>query len=161
LFKAALAAVLLSTSFAVPAAGPLDEVSAAYERGDYETMLSLVFPLAVDGMANAQFMLGDMHIKGFGVRQDWAEAAKWYLQAADQGHPVAQFMLGVLYSSGLGVLQDNVQAHRWFSVSLAYLSPSDTERRASAAKNRDSVAKKMSQAQIAEARSLANEWKRK
>ena len=52
--------------------------------------------------------------KGQGVRQDYAEAAKWNRKAAEQGHANAQFNLGFMYATGNGVLQDYAEAMRWF-----------------------------------------------
>ena len=61
------------------------EFSEAYERGDYATVIELVRPLAEQGYAEAQSMLGFMHYHGEGVPQDYAEAALWYRRAAEQG----------------------------------------------------------------------------
>jgi hypothetical protein len=44
------------------------------------------------------------------VRQDHAEAVKWYRLAADQGHATAQSNLGVKYENGEGVRQDHAEA---------------------------------------------------
>lgn len=43
--------------------------------------------------------------KGFAalIAEDYEEAAKWYMLAADQGDPDAQFFMGSFYSEGLGV----------------------------------------------------------
>src|SRR5215472_6965852 len=40
---------------------------------------------------------------GRGVPQDYAEAAKWFRKAADQGNADAQYGLGLLYFKGLAV----------------------------------------------------------
>ena len=53
------------------------------------------------------------------VPQDYAEAARWYRTAAEQGHAAAQFSLGVMYSNGEGVPQDLVQGYAWASVAAA------------------------------------------
>ena len=45
---------------------------------------------------------------------DFAEAAKWYRKAADQGDPMAQGMLGWLYATGRGVDKDLKTAVEWF-----------------------------------------------
>ena len=45
--------------------------------------------------------------------KDFAEAAKWYREAADQGHADAQKSLGVMYAAGNGVPQDGVEASKW------------------------------------------------
>ena len=47
--------------------------------------------LAEQGNADAQYNLGVMYYNGRGVRQDYAEAVKWYRQAAEQGYPQAQY----------------------------------------------------------------------
>jgi uncharacterized protein len=59
------------------------------------------------------------------------------------------------------VPQDYVQAHKWFNLAAARIPASETESRAIAIKSRDSVASKMTPAQIAEAQKLASEWKPK
>jgi len=70
--------------------------------------------LAEQGVAKAQYNLGVMYENGRGVRQDYAEALKWYRQAAAQGDAEAQYNLGAMYYSGQGVRQDYTEAFRWF-----------------------------------------------
>ena len=55
-----------------------------------------------------------------------------------------------MYGKGLGVPQDYVRAHMWINLSA---SAGDED----AIKNRDTVAKQMTPAQIAEAQKLARE----
>ena len=70
---------------------------------------------ARQGNAAAQFNLGLMYDKGQGgVRQDHAEAVKWYRQSAKQGFVLAQYNLGVMYDRGLGVRKDDTQAVKWY-----------------------------------------------
>jgi TPR repeat protein len=45
------------------------------------------------GSSVAQFNLGLMYEEGDGVAQDDDEAAKWFQQAADQGHKIAKSKL--------------------------------------------------------------------
>ena len=59
------------------------------------------------GYALAQFNLGFMHEKGNGVKQDDAEAVKWYRLAAAQGFVEAQYNLGNMSCKGQGTEQDN------------------------------------------------------
>ena len=47
------------------------------------------------------------------AREDYAEAARWMREAAEQGHDRAQDNLGIMYTIGLGVPQDGRQAERW------------------------------------------------
>jgi hypothetical protein len=96
-----------------------------------------------------------MYLNGNGVRQDHAEALKWFRKAADQGLAVAQNNLGLMYAQGQGVPRDYVQAHMWFN-----LAASQGNFRRSV-KARDAIASLMTPAQIAEAQRLAREWKPK
>ena len=61
---------------------------------------------AAGGNADAQLHLGMKYDQGNGVRQDYAEAAKWYQLAANSGNADAQNSLGSLYQEGLGVPKD-------------------------------------------------------
>jgi len=73
-----------------------------------------VFRRAEKGNAKAQFDLGLKYDTGEGVRQDYAEAAKWYRKAAEQGYAEAQFNLGTMYDEGRGVRQDYAEAAKWY-----------------------------------------------
>jgi TPR repeat protein len=64
-----------------------------------------------------------------------------------------------MYENGQGVPQDAVQAHMWFN--LAASRQTDPERRSMMAKNRDSLAARMTREQIAEAQRRARDWKPK
>ncbi|MFC2715418.1 MAG: tetratricopeptide repeat protein [Kingella denitrificans] len=48
------------------------------------------------------------------MRQDYAEAFKWFRQAAEQGVASAQYNLGVMYANGRGVRQDLHLSKEWF-----------------------------------------------
>ena len=70
--------------------------------------------LAERGNAQAQFNLGMMYENGQGVRQDYAEALRWYRKAAEQGYAKAQYNLGLMYANGHGVHQDFHLSKEWF-----------------------------------------------
>jgi uncharacterized protein len=91
-----------------------EEPYAAYHNGDYRLALRLVVPLAEDGDARAQSLLGLMSYRGQGTSQDYEAAAKWFRLSADQGDIDAQFYLGVMYSEGRGVPQDYAEGARWY-----------------------------------------------
>jgi TPR repeat protein len=55
-----------------------------------------------------------MYDNGEGVKQDYAEAVKWYRKAAEQGEASAQFYLGLMYAKGQGVKQDYAEAVKWY-----------------------------------------------
>ena len=82
----------------------------ASAQPDYETTRSA----AEQGDANAQFNLGLMYGTGRGVRQDEAEAVRWFRLAAEQGNASAQVSLGFMYDTGQGVPQDDAEAVRWY-----------------------------------------------
>jgi TPR repeat protein len=125
---------------------------AAYKRGDYTAVLTEWRPLAERGHASAQINLGVIYGTGYGVPRDNAEAVKWYSKAAAQGNANAQYSLGLMHFKGRGVAQDLVLAHLWFSLSAAKGNKHSSE-------SRDLAAKRMSPAQLAEARKLARTWR--
>ena len=137
-----------------------------YNRGkgvpqDYAKALVWYRKAAEQGYALAQFNLGLMYHKGEGVKQDNAEAVMWYREAAEQGFADAQINLGLMYSKGGGVPQDFILAHMWSSIAASRYPASEKERRDKAIRNRDTLATRMTPAQIAEAQKLAREWKPK
>jgi len=50
--------------------------------------------LANQGDDVAQFDLGLLYNKGWGVPRDYVQAVRWYRRAADQGNADAQYNLG-------------------------------------------------------------------
>jgi TPR repeat protein len=58
--------------------------------------------------------LGRSYASGARVKQDYAEAARWFLLGANNGDVGAQFHLGVLYADGTGVPQDDSKAGEWY-----------------------------------------------
>jgi TPR repeat protein len=101
------------------AAGSLDEATAAYKRGDYETELRLLRPLADNGNAQAQSLLGGLYFAGQGVLQDYSEALRWYLKAANQGDAASQYHLSVMYGDGKGVPQNLAESVKWLRKAAA------------------------------------------
>ncbi len=66
---------------------------------------------ANDGDAEAQYYVARIYANGMdNVPVDYAEAARWYQLAADQGHAEAKQELGYLYEQGLGVEKDELHA---------------------------------------------------
>jgi hypothetical protein len=145
--------VALVVGFAALAYAGLDDGKAAYGRVDGAEAYKEFKVLAERGDQGAA-PVGVMHSEAEGVPRDCAEGVTGYRQAADQGSAAAQFDLGVMYYEGTIVPQDYVQAHTWFSLAAAQGYPSAED-------FRDSLAEKMTPAQIAEAQRLAREWKPK
>jgi hypothetical protein len=86
------------------------------------------------------------------VPQDYREAVKWYRLAAEQGYAPAQYSLGLAYEKGQGVPQDFVRARMWFTLAATGLSGDSG---ATATKNRDRIASKMTAEQIETAQEMA------
>ncbi len=61
---------------------------------------------AREGLAQAQYELGDRYAKGLRIEQDWVLAADWFARAAAQGNAPAQCALGACFADGLGVKKD-------------------------------------------------------
>ena len=111
------------------------------------------------GFPPAQRELGGLYANGQGVPQDHAKAVEWYRKAAEQGDDEAQFELGWAYADGKTVPQDFIQAYMWFDLAAAHKG--DTYAEDYAADFRDSLAEKMTPAQLAKAQRLAKKWKPK
>ncbi len=92
----------------------LDEGVDATKKGDYQTALREWAPLAEQGDARAQSLMGLLYANGLGVPQDEAQAVQWTRKAADQGLDEAQNNLGVMYEKGLGVPRDDAEAVQWY-----------------------------------------------
>jgi uncharacterized protein len=159
-------------------------------RAEYEATAKELRKSAEEGNASAQNGLGLLYNEGAGVPQDYRQAKQWFEKAAEQGHAEAQVNLGTLYLQGneapqsdqmalfwfrraaeqkdavafaklglmyaqaQGVPQDFIQAHMWYNLAGANGAWNTAEAR-------DSLAKRMTPAQIAEAQKLAQEWKPK
>jgi TPR repeat protein len=64
-----------------------------YLSGDLEKAVKLYLPLAEQGDANAQYMLGSIYFTGKKVQQDLQVALKWLRMSAAQGNSNAQSLL--------------------------------------------------------------------
>ena len=100
----------------LPAAAAADFAAgmSAYQRGDFESAVAEWRPLAEQGDAKSQEMIGFMYLQGQGVPRGDLLAVQWYRRAAEQGHAGAQNSLGVLYESGRGTPKDYATAAEWY-----------------------------------------------
>lgn len=87
----------------------------ALRSNDPKTAITLLRQSARGGNPDAQYLLGLMYERGWGVEPDIKAAVKWLNKAAVQGQAEAQYMLGILCMLGNGVQQDTLQAINWFS----------------------------------------------
>ena len=68
-----------------------------------------------DGSVKAAGLLGRLFPAGLSVPQDYSEAAKWNLLAAEAGDTHSQLRRAYQCASGLGVDKDYAEAKRWFA----------------------------------------------
>lgn len=139
-----------------PDAVQLTKGLAAFNRQDYTATGLLLRSPAEHGNSSAQAVLCFLHTYGRGVPQSFRVAANWCRRSAEQGNAQGQYMLGLLYNSGHGVPENFVQAYKWLNLAAAHASG---PKRDFSYRIRDSVATKMSPAQIAKAQALAVEWR--
>jgi len=123
-------------------------------RKDYKQAVKWFRKSAEQRYKGAQYNLGDMYYRGQGVRKDYKQAVRWFRKSAEQGVVRSQIFLGVVYIWGQGVPKDYVMAHMYLNI--AAVSGDKT-----AIKSRDSIEKKMTSSQIAEAQELARKWMRR
>ena len=110
-------------------------------------------PLAEQGQAQAQTLLGTCYDSGIGgVSQDYAEALKWFRKAAEQGYGDGLADMGTMYAGGFGVPKNYVLSYMYLELAKAQDAKTDTLRMTRAVVN-----SKVSTAQIAEAKGLAAE----
>ena len=88
----------------------------------YQKAQALESPEAIGALA-------DLHLKGVGVIQDFKEALRLNISAAEAGYAPAQYNLAVAYANGVGTFRDPVRAHMWFNIASANGYPNAIESR--------------------------------
>ena len=181
-------ALAISLVTIVPARADWQAAQRAYDKDDYRTAAAELKPLAEKGNADAEALLGLMYEFGRGVPLDTAKALALSKAAADQGNARGELQVGTMYMNGWGVPTDRevglgylkLAAHQGlpeacFTLGMAYLSgiggapgdvvKADTWLRVAAARGVSFAAGQLPQVegrmtpdQIAEAKSLAEEW---
>jgi TPR repeat protein len=127
----------------------------AFDVGDYKTALQIWEPLAQQGDANLQVLVGSLYDYGQGVPQDKKQALQWYVMAAEKGLGRAQLAAGSLLAKN-GKQQDLVEGYKWLTIAGDTLRGQGGDVAASQALNlRKQIAKSMSEADITKAESLA------
>lgn len=107
------------------------------------------------GYANAQYHLAFAYQNGRGTQRSQDEAFKWYSRAAAQGDGGAQYNLGRMYQHGLAVPRDVIEAYKWLAIAAMERSPFTPL----AARDRDLLARKMTDEQIEEAEERVENWR--
>jgi TPR repeat protein len=109
-----VAAMLMSQSCRAEPPHALSDALIRYAKLDYAKAHQLLWPLADQGNAVAEEILGFMYVRGEGVQRDDAVAFHWFTLAAEAGRPEAQSELGRMYRDGVGVTADGKAALLWF-----------------------------------------------
>jgi TPR repeat protein/S1-C subfamily serine protease len=109
-----LLAAFFVVCLALPARADFEKGNKAFQRGDYQTALSELLPLAKQGDPKSQHILAEMYADGLGVDQDYAAALKWNKLSAEQDYAPAMADLGDLYYYGNGVHEDQAEALKWY-----------------------------------------------
>ena len=109
------------------------------------------------GLAGADYEIGLCYLQGVGVAKDIQEGIQWTTRAAEKGVAASQNRLGLAYEKGEGVPQDYIQAYKWFALAAAQDDEHAADIRVSLAKMEGLLTKD----QIAQAQSLAREFKPK
>lgn len=88
---------------------------AAFEAKDYTNAFKLLKPLAAQGDAEAQCIIGNMYDLGLGLERDILEAVEWYRKSAEQGYGLASNNLGTIFKSGReGIPMERVESNKWY-----------------------------------------------
>ena len=108
------------------------------QMADEQKLVAECFRLATDteeqygGNEYCQWNLGEYQYHGkYGLTKDQAEAVKWYLLAAVQGHSEARRRVGRAFERGEGVKPDLTEAFKWYRLAGEQGNYEDQERRRS------------------------------
>ncbi|GGD99472.1 hypothetical protein GCM10011529_02030 [Polymorphobacter glacialis] len=91
----------------------------AFGRQDYATARAELRPMADNGSAIAETLMGVMAAKGWGGRADPAAAAAWWMRAANRGYAPAQLALAKALAKGSGVTANPGAAWVWAQLAAA------------------------------------------
>jgi localization factor PodJL len=114
------------TQFEIPA-GAKDRTSSSPQGGMFDAPAALATDIdspsirlaALEGQAQAQFVIAGRYMEGLSVPKNPTEAAKWYHKAAAQGLAPAQYRLATLFERGIGVGQNSETAIHWYEKAAA------------------------------------------
>ena len=125
------------------------------EKAELPAEVAEVLGLAEQGDETAQFNVALMHDAGLGVVPDKELSAGWLRKVADQNDTEAQFYLGEIYARGQGVARNYVKAYTWLTVAADQAAG---QNRLQVFSERNTLEKKMTAAQIVNAKRRARAW---
>lgn len=98
-----------AVTVAPEATEPVETKPAAIPRSPLEHLKDS----AAVGNVNQQLQLAVKYSTGSGVDRDQSEASRWYLMAAQSGHPQAMYEVSMRYWHGLGLTKNEAEADVW------------------------------------------------
>ena len=107
-FLTILLFICWSTSFSAT----FEDGLAEYRNGRYEQAYLILLPLAEQGDAKSQTLIGYI----FNENKKYKLAFEWFKKAADQGLAVAMNEIGYMYNNGEGVTQNYNEALKWYKL---------------------------------------------
>src|SRR5262249_17558210 len=129
---------------------PVAKASAVPIR-NLPTNLDELRKVAAQGDPDAQYALGTRYAVGEEVPQDFGEAVRWFMPAAEHGHASAQATLGAYYWAGRGVPKDLNKAYFWVILARAQ-GDKGSEFRA------ESLESSMTRTEVLAVQQQADEW---
>lgn len=106
---------------------------------------------ALQGDPDGQLQMGICYASGVGVPMNDGEAVRWYKMAAENGNADAQYRLGMCYELGDGVPKNVLQAYKWLNIAAS-------SGHLTAKSCRDSIAHRMTKAEIAQGQAISRDW---
>ena len=101
-----------------------EEAQTHYVNRQYEKARELLEKIArIDTAHHAQYLTGDMYLKGLGGEIDYDKALKLFHQSAAGGNTYAENNIGFMYTYGLGVTKDYSQAFKWLNSAATQVNP--------------------------------------
>jgi uncharacterized protein len=116
-----------------------------------QAIIQLYQKHAEEGDIDAQYKLGLSFLTGKGSLQDFAEAMKWLVVAAERGYGLAQYELGLIYRTGKGVAINYELSYAWLNLAAASGIKD-------AVPIRDKVMSSLDPQQLIQAQRLSREW---
>jgi len=104
--------LLLSTFSSTSQGNDLELGIYELNRGEFHAAIEQFRPLVAEGYAPAQYQMGVVYQKGYGVAKDGMKALELFELAAKQNYSDAQFELALIYSQGKLVKQDLKKAYQ-------------------------------------------------
>ena len=134
----------------------MDDLLAAYDKGQFEVVVKHLMPIANSGYPQAEEMLGIMYRKGEGVPKNFENAIMWLTKAAEAGRPLAQHYLATINFTGEGVPADSVKALMWLYLAIVHYP--DGPEKTRAMKDRDNISLQVGRRDKVRAFELAHDW---